>query len=130
MSVNLARNGKLPVHISEVARDEGLVTALKAQVVEDGALTGGTNKEYPKDEAAWGKIWAEEEGSSLAYLLGSTSTTIGEEYFNGLIARTTFLKDMTAEDLKTSVEAGGAAAAAVPTVLIAGLLAMLTTISA
>ncbi|CDJ27305.1 SAG family member [Eimeria mitis] len=48
-----------------------------------------------------------------------------EDYFNGLIARTTALADMTKEDLK-SAAGGGAATVALPTVLIAGLVAILT----
>ncbi|CDJ45646.1 SAG family member [Eimeria brunetti] len=52
-----------------------------------------------------------------------------EAYFTGLIARTTELANMTEEDLKAPTN-DGTAVAAVPTILFAGLLAMLTAISA
>ncbi|CDJ45611.1 SAG family member [Eimeria brunetti] len=51
-----------------------------------------------------------------------------EEYFTGLIARTAQLADMTADDLKATN--GSAAAAAVPTIVFAGLVAMLAVVSA
>ncbi|CDJ45599.1 SAG family member [Eimeria brunetti] len=37
MSVNLARNGKLPVHINEVAKDDDLVTSLKNTIENKGS---------------------------------------------------------------------------------------------
>ncbi|CDJ45600.1 SAG family member [Eimeria brunetti] len=52
-----------------------------------------------------------------------------QEYFTGLIARTAKLTNMTADDLKASTN-DGTAAAAVPTVAIAGLLAVMTAVSA
>ncbi|CDJ34029.1 uncharacterized protein EMH_0058580 [Eimeria mitis] len=138
LSVNLLRNGKLLIRISEVARDEDLVTTLKNQVVEGGALTDGTCDdmkiksdlkemfyrafEYNTDTPDYRQL--------LQEALNAGFDAFTEEYFNGLIARQTLLKDMTAEDLNVSVEAGFAAATAVPTVLTSGLLAMLTAISA
>ncbi|CDJ45642.1 SAG family member [Eimeria brunetti] len=122
----------------------------------------------------WEKIWQDDAGANLAYLLGANSTTIGcvigkcttettegsgerssspkltgkavlfcelkppaekgkapfdGEYYDGLIARTAKLADMTEEDLKASSN-DGTAAAAVPTILAAGFVAMLTAIGA
>ncbi|CDJ34030.1 SAG family member [Eimeria mitis] len=227
LAANLARNGKLPVHISEVTKEESLVSALEAKVSGDepptaedctalitdklkedfhhsfvydteakaspdyrqllqNALDEGLavfkNKAYPQTNDEWQSIWKQDAGANLAYLLGSNSTTIGcvigrctqvttsdnpvelqvgdggsgtqqetltkdavlfcqlkpaaeknsapfdEEYFNGLIERTTELKDMTEDDLKNSVGNGPAATAS--TILIAGLVAMLTAVSA
>ncbi|CDJ28252.1 uncharacterized protein EMH_0039250 [Eimeria mitis] len=39
LSANLARNGKLPVHISEVTKDESLVTELTAKVAPEEQQT-------------------------------------------------------------------------------------------
>ncbi|CDJ36362.1 SAG family member [Eimeria mitis] len=229
LSANLARNGKLPVHISEVKKDDSLVTALTEEVTAGAepaaenctalitselkarfhysfdhepeseasfdyrqllqkALEAGLTvfkKAYPKSKEEWQNIWKDDAGASLAYLLASNSTTIGcvigrctqvatpaepevpelphdgagdsgtpegtlkkeavlfcdlkppavkdsapfdEEYFNGLIERTTQLKDMTEDDLKNSVGNGPVATAS--TILIAGLVAMLTAVSA
>ncbi|CDJ34028.1 SAG family member [Eimeria mitis] len=219
LAANLARNGNLPVHISEVSKDDNLVNSVKGkfegkETATDAAcetliesdlkdmfyhifeydadeepsrnyrqflqeslnkgLAVFTDKTYPKDEQAWKTIWGDEDGANLAYLLGSNSTTIGcvigkctevaadvnalsdppetkkekavlfcklspataknaapftEEYFKGLIERTTLLNDMTEDDLKPSVE-NDAAATAVPTILITGFVAMLTAVSA
>ncbi|CDJ45647.1 hypothetical protein EBH_0044460 [Eimeria brunetti] len=52
-----------------------------------------------------------------------------EDYFVGLIARKTELANMTEEDLKAPAN-DGTAAAAVPTILFAGLVAMLAGMSA
>ncbi|CDJ45601.1 SAG family member [Eimeria brunetti] len=52
-----------------------------------------------------------------------------EEYFTGLIERTAKLASMTEDDLKAPTN-DGTAAAAVPTIMFAGLVAMLTAISA
>ncbi|CDJ27907.1 SAG family member [Eimeria mitis] len=226
LAANLARNGKLPVHISEVTKEDTLITTLKGKVAGEDIATADNctalitselkknfhysfeyestseaspdyrqllqkaldegltlfDKKYPQSQEAWEKIWNEDEGASLAYLLGSNSTTIGcvigrctqvktssdtsllqgggggsgepeetlqndavlfcqlepaavkdsapfdEEYFNGLIERTTELKDMTEDDLKNSVGNGPVATAS--TIIIAGLVAMLTTVSA
>ncbi|CDJ45626.1 SAG family member [Eimeria brunetti] len=51
-----------------------------------------------------------------------------EEYFKGLITRTAKLAEMTEEDLKASTN-DGTAATAVPTILAASLVAMVTAIS-
>ncbi|CDJ45622.1 hypothetical protein EBH_0016680 [Eimeria brunetti] len=51
-----------------------------------------------------------------------------EEYFNELVARTARLAEMTEEDLKAPSN-DGTAAAAIPTTLAAGLVAMLTAVS-
>ncbi|CDJ45636.1 SAG family member [Eimeria brunetti] len=226
VAANLARNGKLPVHINAVAKDDNLVSTLTGTVksknvtetVEDAEATidetcsslvkegelkdifhytfeyNNVSKSSPnyrellqkaldagleifkktKDQNKWEKIWEDEAGASLAYLLGANSTTIGcvigqciaaktaddggqsvpegatgkavlfcelnpaakknqapfdDEYFEGLIARTAKLADMTEEDLKAPSN-DGTAAAAVPTILAAGLVAVLTAISA
>ncbi|CDJ45630.1 SAG family member [Eimeria brunetti] len=227
VAANLVRNGKLPVHISAVAKDDNLVSTLTETVktkeskvpVENErdtidktcsvlvepeglkdifhytfeyndsasksspnyrellqkALEAGLeifkNAEYQNN---WGKIWNDDAGGSLAYLLGANSTTIGcvigqcttekstnpggrsstatptgnavlfctlkpaaqkgeapfdDEYFTGLIARTAKLADMTEEDLKAPTN-DGTAAAAVPTLLAAGLVAVLTALPA
>ncbi|CDJ45604.1 SAG family member [Eimeria brunetti] len=52
-----------------------------------------------------------------------------EDYFTGLIARTAQLADMTADDLKAPTN-DGTAAAAVPTIMLAGFVAMLTAVAA
>ncbi|CDJ45652.1 hypothetical protein EBH_0050010 [Eimeria brunetti] len=102
------------------------------------ALTKGlsvfTEQKYPKTSKEWEAIWAEEAGASLAHLLGSNSTHIGcaigsEEYFNGLIARTAQLGEMTPDDLKAPAN-DGTGTAVFPTILIASLVAMLTAASA
>ncbi|CDJ32329.1 SAG family member [Eimeria mitis] len=169
LAAKLARNGKLPVHITEVSEDENTVTTLTNTVNDATAGDDATCKklveshlketfhrafEYKADttpnyhellQAALndGLAVFEKEGPMnglrpkhppqlwfcflglsfcLFFLLFS------EEYFNGLIERTTLLKDMTADDLKLSV-GNGAEAAAVPTILIAGLVAMLAVVS-
>ncbi|CDJ54044.1 hypothetical protein, conserved [Eimeria brunetti] len=217
LAANLARNGKLRVHVNEVATEQNLVTALKAKLQQDDALTGGPcdqmkvnsvlkdmfyqsfdypdsttpdyrqllqdalkagldvfkDSKYPQTDTAWGDVWGQDAGASLGYLLGSNSTQIGcvigkcttvepneeeptspietptekamlfcelspapvkgkapfdEEYFSGLIARTTLLKDMTEDDLKAPAE-NSDASAVVPTTLIAGFAAMSAAVS-
>ncbi|CDJ54043.1 SAG family member [Eimeria brunetti] len=216
--VNLARNGKLPVHINPVETSDSLVSSVQGKINEAGkqpaeggcesvqisadlknmffhafenapettpdysqvlqdALTAGlsafTEKRYPKTSEEWKTIWAKEAGASLGHLLGSNSTQIGcavgrctekktidepesveetkknkavlfcelspattketapfeEEYFNGLIARTAQLSEMTADDLKAPSN-NGTGAALFPTILIYGLVLMLTAVSA
>ncbi|CDJ54287.1 hypothetical protein EBH_0045850 [Eimeria brunetti] len=48
VAINLDRNGKLPVHIKEVAGDEDLFTALKQKIEEeaDGEITGNTRTPF------------------------------------------------------------------------------------
>ncbi|CDJ45638.1 SAG family member [Eimeria brunetti] len=223
LAANLVRNGKLAVHISDVAKSESIVSALTStvqsqtnEIVENAvsdsacaalmdntklkdifhytfeytddvsqsspnyrellqkALNAGLEvfkkTEYQND---WDKIWKDDAGASLAYLLGANSTTIGcvigqcttrtsavnarqsgdesttgsavlfcelspaalkgkapfdDEYLDALLARTAKLADMTEEDLKANTN-DGTAATAVPTILAAGLVAMLTALS-
>ncbi|CDJ45607.1 SAG family member [Eimeria brunetti] len=121
LPVNLARNGKLPVHINEVSKDEKLVSSLMNILVVSGetdsqatcqtlfegkeqlknvfhhvlesqdepdyrqllqaslneGLEAFKNKEYPKTEGDWQKVWANEAGANLAYLLSANSTAVG-----------------------------------------------------
>ncbi|CDJ45623.1 SAG family member [Eimeria brunetti] len=218
VAARLVRNGKLAVHISEVAKDADLVSGLQKKVAPTAAQgkQSGTSTESCKkvmEESAlkdifhraftykesnnyrelfqkaldagiavfkengyqnkWEEIWESDDGASLAYLLGSNSTKIGcvvgqcikvetdttddsdpteestgddvlfcelspaakkneapfdEDYFNGLIARTAQIAQMTEEDLQSSSN-DGTAAAAVPTTLAAGVVAMLTAVS-
>ncbi|CDJ28253.1 uncharacterized protein EMH_0039260 [Eimeria mitis] len=138
LSANLARNGKLPVHISEVTKDESIVNELTAKVTaqEQPAADSCTallttklkeNFHYsfdyePKSETS------PDYRQLLQKALDAGLTVFDEEYFNGLIERTTQLKDMTKDDLKNSVGNGPVATAS--TILIAGLVAMLTAVSA
>ncbi|CDJ45650.1 hypothetical protein EBH_0047790 [Eimeria brunetti] len=146
LAVNLARNGKLPVRIKEVSEDKDLVAELE-ETVEPGGdeargaeidsescktlINSATFKEmfrqafdYPTDTDATPNY-----RQMLQKALDEGLTLFSEDYFTGLIARTTQLEDMTDEDLKAPTN-DGAAAAAVPTILLAGLGAMLTAISA
>ncbi|CDJ54293.1 SAG family member [Eimeria brunetti] len=239
VTVKLVRNGQLPVHVKEVARDEKLATTLKESIEANEELAKTTcksseiqnlktmfhyifdydaNPDYRKllqdaldkgltvfkekksanAENAWVEIWKDDAGANLAYLLGSNSTAIAcvigkctkveagssggdgeggagggggggristhlregrsqqndetsaekaalfcelspaaqadeapftEEYYNGLIARTASLKEMTEDDLKAPSN-DGVAPGAIPAVLIAGFLAMLTAVAA
>ncbi|CDJ28202.1 uncharacterized protein EMH_0038740 [Eimeria mitis] len=137
LAANLARNGKLPVHISEVTKDSALVSTLGEEV---------EGEEPPTAENCTALITSELKGNfhySFAYEAEATAspdyrqllqkalqaglTVFDEEYFNGLMERTTELKDMTEDDLKNSV--GNGPAATVSAILIAGLVAMLTAVS-
>ncbi|CDJ34032.1 uncharacterized protein EMH_0058910 [Eimeria mitis] len=197
LSANLARNGKLPVHISEVTKDESLVTELTEKIEAQPAAENCTALITSELKARFHYSFDHESESEASFdyrqLLqealdaGLTvfNTTIGcvigrctevatpeepevpellqngaggsetpegtlqknavlfcqlkpaavkdsapfdEEYFSGLIERTTQLKDMTKDDLKNSVGNGPVATAS--TILIAGLVAMLTAVSA
>ncbi|CDJ34026.1 uncharacterized protein EMH_0058240 [Eimeria mitis] len=139
LSANLARNGKLPIRISTVTKDDALVDSLKSAVQAatgenagacEGLITSDLKKtfrhafDYQVDAGTtpnYRQLLQEAVEEGLA--------AFDEEYFNGLTARTTALKDMTADDLQTPV-GDGAEAAAIPTILIAGLVAMLTLVSA
>ncbi|CDJ28151.1 uncharacterized protein EMH_0099120 [Eimeria mitis] len=139
LAANLARNGKLPVHITEVEKDDGLVTSLKGKVDGKPAGTDGTCETLIESDLkeTFHHIFEYETVAKttpnyrelLQDALDAGITLFDEEYFNGLIERTSLLKDMTADDLKNSV-GDGAAAAAVPTILIAGFVAILTALSA
>ncbi|CDJ31258.1 uncharacterized protein EMH_0065360 [Eimeria mitis] len=199
LSANLARNGKLPVHISEVTKDESLVTQLTGEVTKATAevepdaegctalITAELKERFhysfehePQSEdsidyrqllqkaldaglevfntaigcvvgrcttvvtSADADVVKDGEGGSVAPketltkdavlfcdlkpAAAKESVPFDEEYFNGLIERTTQLKDMTKDDLKNSVGNGPVATAS--TILIAGLVAMLTAVSA
>ncbi|CDJ32579.1 uncharacterized protein EMH_0076100 [Eimeria mitis] len=187
LSANLARNGKLPVHISEVTKDDDLVTALTAEVTPkeqqtaqnctalittelkgrfhysfehapeseasfdyrqllQGALEAGLKVFKCTQVVTQGSAGLLNEGGEgqggptetptnhavlfcdLKPAAVKDSAPFDEEYFNGLIERTTQLKDMTKDDLKNSVGNGPVATAS--TILIAGLVAMLTAVSA
>ncbi|CDJ28152.1 uncharacterized protein EMH_0099230 [Eimeria mitis] len=139
MSANLARNGKLPVRISVVTKDDTLVDSLRSAVKAatgenaeacEGLITSDLKEtfhhtfEYTEDAEATPNY-----RQLLQKAVEAGLAAFDEEYFNGLVARTTALKDMTADDLQTPV-GDGAEAAAVRTILIAGLVAMLTVVSA
>ncbi|CDJ27794.1 uncharacterized protein EMH_0034860 [Eimeria mitis] len=138
LSANLARNGKLPVHISEVTKDESLVTELTGKVTAgpDPAAENCTTliAAQPKENFHYSFDYEPKSETSPDYrqllqkALDAGLTVFNEEYFNGLIERTTQLKDMTKDDLKNSVGNGPVATAS--TILIAGLVAMLTAVSA
>ncbi|CDJ45621.1 SAG family member [Eimeria brunetti] len=73
-----------------------------------------------------------EESTGNAFLFCDLSPAVDkskapfdEEYFNVLVARTAKLAEMTEEDLKAPSN-DGTAAGAFPTILVAGLVAMLT----
>ncbi|CDJ45605.1 SAG family member [Eimeria brunetti] len=97
-SVNLARNGKLPVHINEVKADAQLVDSLKTkkdlfysdftgqgeadyrqllQTSLEKGLKVFEKKEYPKTAEEWQQTWENADFANLAYLLNSNSTTVG-----------------------------------------------------
>ncbi|CDJ28148.1 uncharacterized protein EMH_0098790 [Eimeria mitis] len=190
LSTNLARNGKLPVHISEVTKDESLVTDLTAKVAPEAQqaaencaalitteLKNNFHHSFEYEPASKASpdyrqilqdaldvglkefkctevVTPEEpevpvslqDGTGASETPEGTSTKdavlfcqlkpaavknsapFDEEYFNGLIERTTELKDMTEDDLKNSVGNGPAATAS--TIIIAGLVAILTAVSA
>ncbi|CDJ45649.1 hypothetical protein EBH_0046680 [Eimeria brunetti] len=112
-AVSLALNGRLPVHIKVVTEDNELVSKLtEKKEIFHQAL------EYPMEESAAPNYRQTLQGA----------LTAGEDYFTGIIAPTTDLADMTDEDLKAPTN-DDTAAAAVPTILFAGLVAMLTAIS-
>ncbi|CDJ45617.1 SAG family member [Eimeria brunetti] len=101
LAVNLLRNGKLSVHISELATGDSLVSALKEKVQSKTAtdifhhtfdyvespdyrklLQEALDKglEVFKDtenQNNWENIWGIDAGANLAYLLGANSTTVG-----------------------------------------------------
>ncbi|CDJ45629.1 SAG family member [Eimeria brunetti] len=221
LAANLVRNGKLPVHVNEVAKDDNIVSTLtgtvnsteheetgeEAEVTIDDTCTALVKKgkltdifhytftyqekpnyrelfqaaldaglaifKNPDYQNKWDAIWENDAGGSLAYLLGANSTTIGcvvaqctatksaasgknlpettkgkalllcklnpeaeknqapfdDAYFDGLIARTAKLADMTEEDLKAATN-DGTTAAALPTILTASFVAMVAVASA
>ncbi|CDJ36840.1 uncharacterized protein EMH_0097260 [Eimeria mitis] len=106
------------------------------QLVQD-AVTAGLEefgKTYPADSDAWKQVWKKEKARSMMHLLGASSTKIGcvianEDYFKELSTRTTELKSMTDEDLKDPIVTSSADAT-VPSILTAGLVAILAAISA
>ncbi|CDJ45644.1 hypothetical protein EBH_0041120 [Eimeria brunetti] len=183
-AANLARNGKLPVQISAVARDDELIAALKKKVESKPQHTGqaceathitsnletifhhafdyktGTTPDYlallqnaidsgltvfnlvPAEERDTGLDGASREVArgnaenqtekavlfcELSPAVTSDKTPFDEEYFTGLASRTAQLSEMTEDDLKAPTN-DGTAATAVPTVLAAGLVAMLTAV--
>ncbi|CDJ27795.1 uncharacterized protein EMH_0034870 [Eimeria mitis] len=138
LAANLARNGKLPVHISEVTKDESLVTDLAAEVTPEVPPTAEncTALITPKLKARFHYSFEHDPNSESSFdyrqllqeALEAGLKVFNEEYFNGLIERTTQLKDMTKDDLKNSVGNGPVATAS--TILIAGLVATLTAVSA
>ncbi|CDJ28149.1 uncharacterized protein EMH_0098900 [Eimeria mitis] len=137
LSANLARNGKLPVHISEVTKEDTLITTLKEEVAGEGATTVDnctsliTAKLKEHFHYSFDYDAASEASPDYRQLLQKALEAglkvFNEEYFNGLIERTTELKDMTEDDLKNSVGNGSLATAS--TIVIAGLVAMLTAVS-
>ncbi|CDJ28200.1 uncharacterized protein EMH_0038720 [Eimeria mitis] len=164
VAANLARNGKLPVHISGVTKDSSLVSTLTENVTsatgeadapetpnyrkllqealekglqvfntQIGCVIGKCTKEPVDANVLDNDTGTTTEKAALFCKLQPAATAnqaaFDEEYFNGLITRKTALADMTEDDLKASV-GNGAAAAAVPTILIAGLLAMFAAVSA
>ncbi|CDJ57413.1 SAG family member [Eimeria maxima] len=94
--------------------------------------TGGPEdppEDPPEEPPAKPTVTATDKAVLFCKLDPSTqenTAPFSEDYFKALIARETSLTDMTENDLQPSVELG-AAPAAVPTILIAGLVAMLTT---
>ncbi|CDJ27905.1 uncharacterized protein EMH_0035990 [Eimeria mitis] len=138
LAANLARNGKLPVHISEVTKDDNLVSTLEAKVSSEEPPTAAnctaliTAQLKERFHYSFEHEPASQASPDYRQLLQDALDeglkTFNEEYFNGLIERTTQLKDMTKDDLKNSVGNGPVATAS--TILIAGLVAMLTAVSA
>ncbi|CDJ27906.1 uncharacterized protein EMH_0036000 [Eimeria mitis] len=135
VAANLARNGKLPVHISGVAKADNLVSSLTDKVKAATGAADATCSALIKDDlkAVFHRSFDYSEAPNYRKLLQEALEDglkiFDEEYFNGLITRTTELEDMTEDDLKVSV-GNGVAAAAVPTILIAGFVAMLAAVSA
>ncbi|CDJ45645.1 hypothetical protein EBH_0042230 [Eimeria brunetti] len=144
-AVNLARNGRLPVHIKVVAEDKELVSELTEKVNTEGAglpardVTEESckpliNSENFKEMFHHAFDYSAEADAKPNYrqtlqeALKAGLALFNEDYFTGLIARTTELADMTEEDLKAPTN-DGTAATAVPTVIFAGLVAMLTGMS-
>ncbi|CDJ26996.1 uncharacterized protein EMH_0078450 [Eimeria mitis] len=131
--------------------------ALVQEALNTGLEEFGT---YPEEPSGWEKIWENDEVHSVLHLLGANSTKVGcvigncvktsatdtpiksvlfcqlepaatasdaafsEEYFKEISTRKTELKSMTEDDLKSSANA------AVPSILTAGLVAILAAISA
>ncbi|CDJ54288.1 hypothetical protein EBH_0045860 [Eimeria brunetti] len=136
---NFVRNGKLPTHISEVTRDQQLVDSLTQEVqAREATAAEGACETLVKEsnfKTMFHHAFEYENDTPPSYsqllqdALGAGLAVFGEEYFNGLIARTAKLEEMTADDLKAPAE-DAAAATAVPTILIAGLVAMLAAGSA
>ncbi|CDJ34031.1 uncharacterized protein EMH_0058800 [Eimeria mitis] len=138
LAAKLARNGKLPVHISEITKEDTLITNLEGEVAGEGTATAENctalitaelkaNFHYSFTYEAEAKA-SPDYRQLLQKALDAGLAVFNEEYFNGLIERTTQLKDMTEDDLKNSV--GNGPAATTSMLLIAGLVAMLTAVSA
>ncbi|CDJ45632.1 hypothetical protein EBH_0027790 [Eimeria brunetti] len=141
LAANLVRNGKLPVHISEVSKDDGLVSTLTRKVELKGIdkqtdeATDDTCKELVealslKDifHLSFDYTDSPNYRELLQKALDAGIKVFPEEYFTGLIARTAKLTEMTDEDLKAPSN-DSTAAAAIPTILSASLFAMLTALS-
>ncbi|CDJ54290.1 hypothetical protein EBH_0045880 [Eimeria brunetti] len=138
---NLVRNRKLPIHISELTRDQQLVDSLKEAVgaketaAGEGAcgnLIEASNTYKTDDPPEYSQLLQDALDAGLAIFnpaVEKDSIPFDEEYFNGLIARTAKVAEMTEEDLKAPVEESAATTAG-PTVLIADLAAMLAAASA
>ncbi|CDJ28153.1 uncharacterized protein EMH_0099340 [Eimeria mitis] len=117
LAANLARNGQLPVHVSEVSEDKNIVTTLTGKVNSAEARTDATCNELIASDlkATFHHAFEYDADTSTNYrqflqaALDKGLAIFDEEYFNGLIERTTLLKDMTADDLKLSVGNGAEA---------------------
>ncbi|CDJ45615.1 hypothetical protein EBH_0008900 [Eimeria brunetti] len=130
------------VHINEVVKDESVVSTLKKKVEPTPTVKQvGKASENPRDAVMEANNLKDIFHYTFNYtaqpsypelLQGALDAGLDvfkEEYFNALIARTAKLASMTEDDLKAPSN-DGTAASAVPTILIAGLLAMLTAVAA
>ncbi|CDJ45619.1 hypothetical protein EBH_0013350 [Eimeria brunetti] len=142
LAANLARNGKLPVRISEVAKDASLVSTLKEKVesqivgIQDNPATidscDALIKASNLADIFHHSFDYEQSPNYLKLLQAALDAGVqvfNEEYCNGLVARTAQLTDITEQDLKAP-SSDGTATAAVSTILAACLTAMLTAVSA
>ncbi|CDJ45634.1 SAG family member [Eimeria brunetti] len=101
-------------------------TKIGCVIGECVTVASGGEKALPSDETSTGKAAL---FCKLSPEVEKGSAPFDEEYFTGLVSRTAKLTEMAEEDLKAPSN-DGTAAAALPTILAAILVAMLTALSA
>ncbi|CDJ29363.1 uncharacterized protein EMH_0003640 [Eimeria mitis] len=135
LTAKLARNGKISAKTNAVEKDTQLVTELQAKVktntqVKEATCSTLVTAELKKFFHHTFNYTDELDYRTLVQQALKTGLdSIGEEYFNELLAREDELKSMTEDDLKDPIVTSSADIA-VPSILTAGLVAILAAISA
>ncbi|CDJ29366.1 uncharacterized protein EMH_0003670 [Eimeria mitis] len=135
LTVRLARNGKITATTNDVARDEDVLAALQEKFVTENTAQEPTcaaliNEKLKKVfHVSFSYTETPNYSTLVEGALKNGLEAFSEEYFNELIARQDKLKSMTKDDLKDPIVTSSASAA-FPSILTAGLVAVVAAISA